>query len=74
LELNRIRDKRRRAPTKYIRGRIGRRGVVVEGKRVAWLTDPVAQLLELPFMKNVLVVLGEEFVDPQKKGLFLDVN
>jgi len=32
------------------------------------------QLLELPFMKNVLVVLGEKFVDPQEKGLFLDIN
>ena len=48
--------------------------MVVEGERVARLTDPVAQLLELPFMENVLVAFGEEFVNPQKKGLFLDVN
>ena len=46
------------------------------GKRekAAQLADPVAQLLELLFRKNVLVVLGEKLVDPQEKGLFLDVN
>jgi len=59
---------------KHVRGRKGRREMVVQGEKVARLTDPVTQLLELPFMKNVLVVLGEEFVDPQEKGLFLDVN
>jgi len=45
----------------------------MEGE-VARLTDPVTQLLELPFMKNVLVVLGEKFIDPQEEGLCLDVN
>jgi len=46
------------------------------GKRekAAQLADPVAQLLELLFRKNVLVVLGEKLVDPQEKGLLLDVN
>jgi len=74
LELNWITDKRRRAPKKHVRGRKGRRGMVVLGERVARLTDPVTQLPELPFMKDVLVVLGEKFVDPQEKGLFLVVN
>jgi len=52
-------DKRRRAPIKYIRGWekggsewLGRR------EKAAQLADPVAQLLELLFRKNVFVVLG----------------
>jgi len=44
------------------------------GNSIARLTDLVTQLLELPFMKNVLVALGEKFVDPQEEGLFLDDN
>jgi len=36
--------------------------------------DPVAQLLELLFVENVLVVLGEKCIDPQEEGRFLDVN
>ena len=50
-------------------GEKGRRGTEWRGK-VARLTDPVTQLLKLPFMKNVLVVLGEKFIDPQEEGLF----
>ena len=49
-------------------------GWLCRGKKAALLADPVTQLLELPFMKNVLVVLGEKFEDPQEEGLFLDVN
>jgi len=36
------------------------------------LANPVAQLLELLFRKDILVVLGEKLVDPQEEGLFLD--
>jgi len=73
LESNWIRWKKGRASTKHVRGRKGRRGTEWRGE-VVRLTDPVTQLVELPFMKNVLVALGEKFVDPQEEGLFLDVN
>jgi len=75
LESNRIRDKRRRAPIKHVRGQgVGGSGREGRREKAARLADPVTQLLEFLFMKNVLVVLGEELVDPQEEGLFLDVN
>jgi len=43
--------------------------MVMQGERVARLPDPVTQLLELPFMKNVLFVLEEKLADPQEKSL-----
>jgi len=49
-------------------GRLGR------GEKAVLLADPVAQLLELLFRKNISAVLGEKLVDPQEKGFFLDVN
>jgi len=52
-------------------GGSGREGTREKAARSA---DSVTQLLEFLFMKNVLVVLGEELVDPQEEGLFLDVN
>jgi len=43
-------------------------------EKAGLLADPVAQLLELLFRKDLLVVLGEKLVDSQEQGLFLDVN
>jgi len=35
------------------------------GKRLEHLTNPAAELLKLVFKKKILVVLGEELVDPR---------
>jgi len=54
-------SKRRRATTKYVRGRgVGGSGRLGRREKAALLGDPVTQLLELLFRKNVLVVLGEK--------------
>jgi len=41
-------------------------------EKAGLLVDLVAQLLELLFRKDILVVRGEKLVDPQEEGLFLD--
>jgi len=62
LESNWIRDERRRAPTKCVRGREREAVDDCTGGRKLW------------FRKNVFVALGEKFADPQEEGPSIDVN
>jgi len=69
-----MREKRRRAPKKYIKLAGGERDVGgrAGGRVPGCLTNPAKKLLELLFRKKIIAALGEELVDPRMESHLLD--